>query len=120
MVKRPEANPSRGEVWWADLGVPAGSEPGFRRPVVIVQSDAMNASRIGTIICVPLTSNPDLAAAPGNVELSRTQSGLTKDSIANVAQIIAISRRRLEERVGRIPSRSLETIYLGLDIVLGR
>ncbi len=110
----------RGDVWWADLGDPAGSEPGFLRPVVVLQSDALNASRIGTIICVPLSSNPDLAAAPGNVALDRRSTHLPKDSVANVSLITAIARHRFTERVGRVPPRAIERMLAGLDLVLGR
>ena len=94
---------SQGEVWWADLGVPAGSEPGSRRPVVIVQGDAFNRSRIGTVVCVPLTSNLVWADAPGNVLLSSRTTGLPRDSVANVSQLITIDRAVLDEGVGKLP-----------------
>ena len=81
---------SQGEIWWADLPAPTGSGPGFRRPVVVVQSDALNQSRISTAICVPLTSNLKWALAPGNVSLSARVTGLPKDSVANVSQIISL------------------------------
>lgn len=111
---------SQGEVWWADLGEPAGSAPGFRRPVVVVQSDSFNRSRISTVICVPLTSNLRWADAPGNVLLTADITGLAKDSVANVSQPVTLDRRTLSEPAGRLPDAKLELILFGLDIVLGR
>ena len=87
---------SRGEIWWADLSDPIGSEPGFRRPIVIVQGDALNRSRINTVICVPLTSNLLWAEAPGNVVLKAKTTGLPKDSVANVSQIVTIDKKDRE------------------------
>ncbi len=110
----------RGEIWWADLPSPQGSSPGFRRPVVVVQGDAMNRSRIGTVICVPLTSNLAWAEAPGNVHLDQTLTGLAKDSVANVSQITAIDRGILTEQVGKLPEAKVDLILRGLDVVLGR
>ena len=81
---------SQGEIWWPYLPAPTGSGPGFRRPVVVVQSDALNQSRISTGICVPLTSNLKWALAPGNVSLSARLTGLPKDSVANVSRIISL------------------------------
>src|SRR5450756_455675 len=83
---------AQGEVWWADLPVPAGSGPGFRRPVVVVQGDSLNRSRVATVVCVPLTSNLRWADAPGNVLLVARATGLPKDSVANVSQIIALDK----------------------------
>ena len=111
---------SQGETWWADLSEPVGSEPGFRRPVLIVQSDALNQSRIATVICVPLTSNLKWADAPGNVVLKAKTTGLPKDSVANVSQIVSIDRDMLTERVGKIRAQQLELVFAGLDLVLGR
>ena len=110
----------QGEVWWADLGEPTGSEPGFRRPVVVVQCDAFNRSRIATTVCVPLTSNLRWAGAPGNVVLKATATGLPKDSVANVSQIVALDRDVLIERVGRLSERTLGLVLSGIDVVLGR
>src|SRR5438309_8723107 len=93
---------AQGDVCWADLPAPTGSGPGFRRPVLIVQGDALNRSRVATVVCVPLTSNLRWADAPGNVLLPARSTGLPKDSVANVSQIIAIDRTLLTERVGRI------------------
>ena len=111
---------SQGETWWADLGELVGSEPAFRRPVLVVQGDALNASRIATAICVPLTSRLKWADAPGNVLLKAKATGLPKDSVANVSQIVSIDRNMLTERAGKIPRRQLELIFAGLDLVLGR
>ncbi len=111
---------SQGEVWWADLGEPAGSEPGFRRPVVVVQGEAFNRSRIATVVCVALTSNLRWAEAPGNVVLEAGLTGLPKDSVANVSQIVTLDRGALTERVGALPADKLELLLLGIDIVLGR
>ncbi len=111
---------SQGEVWWADLPLPTGSGPGFRRPVVVVQGDALNRSRIGTVVCVPLTSNLQWADAPGNVLLSARITGLPKDSVANVSQVIAVDRAVLTERVGKLSRAKVELLLSGIDIVLGR
>ena len=111
---------AQGEVWWAELAEPSGSEPGFRRPVVIVQGDAFNRSRIATVVCVALTSNLHWAAAPGNVLLSSRLTGLPKDSVANVSQLVTLDRSVLTERVGALPAKKLQLVLLGVDIVLGR
>jgi len=111
---------SRGEVWWADLSEPSGSEPGFRRPVVVVQGDSLNRSRISTVICVALTSHMQWATAPGNVSLPSDLTGLSKDSIANVSQVVTIDRRALTERVGKLPANITGLILSGIDIMLGR
>jgi mRNA interferase MazF len=113
-------NIRRGEVWWADLGEPMGSAPGFRRPVIIVQGDAINRSKISTVICVPLTSNLLWAEAPGNVLLTSDQTGLTKDSVANVSQIVTIDKSLLTEQAGKIPESKIDLILRGIDIILGR
>ena len=111
---------TQGDVWWADLPEPTGSEPGFRRPVVVVQGDALNRSRIATVVCVPLTSNFAWAKAPGNVVLPSRATGLAKDSVANVSQVVALDRSFLTEYVGRLSSKPLEAILRGIDVVLGR
>lgn len=111
---------AQGHIYWADLPAPTGSGPGFRRPVLVVQGDALNRSRIRTVICVPLTSNLRWADAPGNVSLPSRATGLPKDSVANVSQIVAIDRRLLTEEVSKLSKRQLELILAGLDIVLGR
>ena len=111
---------SQGDIWWADLPDPAGSGPGFRRPVVVVQSDALNSSRISTVVCVPLTSNLKWALAPGNLRLSARLTGLPKDSVANVPLIVSIDRRFLAERVGKLPRAKLQLLLSGIDLLLGR
>lgn len=111
---------AQGEVWWADLPEPRGSGPGFRRPVVVVQGDALNLSRIATVVCVPLTSNLKWAEAPGNLLLATLTTGLPKDSVANVSQILTIDRSLLLERVGRLQARKLKLVLAGIDVVLGR
>ena len=111
---------SQGDVCWAELPAPAGSGPGFRRPVVVVQGDALNRSRVATVVCVPLTSNLRWAEAPGNVRLAARMTGLPRDSVANVSQIIALDRMLLEERVGRVSRAKLELVLSGVDVVLGR
>jgi len=111
---------SQGDVWWADLGAPVGSQPGFRRPVVVVQGDSFNRSRISTVVCVPLTSNLRLADAPGNVLLDCDATGLAKDSVANVSQPVTLDRLSLTERVGTLPSAKLDLVLYGIDIVLSR
>jgi mRNA interferase MazF len=108
------------EVWWADLDEPTGPEAGYRRPVVVVQGNALNRSRIGTVVCVPLTSNLKWAIAPGKVLLSRQETGLSKESVANVSLIVALDRKQLTERVGKVPPRRLQLILAGIDTVLGR
>ena len=111
---------AQGEVWWTDLDEPSGSEPGFRRPVVVVQGDAFNRSRIATVVCVALTSNLRWADAPGNVPLTARITGLPKDSVANVSQLVTLDREALTERAGVLPAKKLELLLLGIDIVLGR
>lgn len=111
---------AQGDVFWASLPDPIGSGPGLRRPVVIVQGDALNASKLATVVVVPLTSNLRWAAAPGNVSLSARRTGLPKDSVANVSQIVAIDRTLLTEHVGRVSRGELRLILAGVDVVLGR
>ena len=111
---------AQGEIWWADLPDPVGSGPGFRRPVVVVQGDPLNRSRLATVVCVPLTSNLKLAAAPGNVQLPARLTGLPKDSVANLSQIVTLDRSQLTERVGKLPRVKLELILSGIDVVLDR
>lgn len=111
---------AQAEVWWADLGQPIGSAPGLRRPVLIVQCDALNRSRIGTVVCVPLTSNLKWARAPGNVLLSSGATQLPRDSVANLSLLVAIDKSQLTDRVGRIPRRQLDLVFAGIDVVLGR
>jgi mRNA interferase MazF len=111
---------AQGDVCWADLPDPVGSGPGFRRPVLVVQGDAFNRSRIATVVCVPLTSNLKWADAPGNVALSARSTGLPKDSVANVSQLVALDRGLLTERLGRVAKKQIALVFAGIDIVLGR
>ncbi len=111
---------SQGEVWWADLGEPKGSEPGLRRPVIVVQGDTLNRSRIGTVVCVPLTSKLKWANAPGNVPLAARATGLPKESVANVSQIVAVDRMLLTERTAKLSRTKLDLVLAGIDVLLGR
>jgi mRNA interferase MazF len=111
---------SQGEIWWADLGEPIGSGSGFRRPVLIVQSDSLNASKVATVVCVPLTTNLQWSDAPGNLLLRAKETGLPKDSVANVSQIVAVDKSILTDRVGKVRRPRLDLIFAGLDIILGR
>jgi mRNA interferase MazF len=108
----------RGEVWWARLPDPRASEPGYRRPVLIVQSDAFNQSVIRTIIVAVITSNLRLAAAPGNVMLRKRDSRLTRDSVVNVSQLVTLSKDFLVDRVGKIPPIRIREVEGGLRLVL--
>jgi mRNA interferase MazF len=111
---------AQGDVWWADLGDPAGSEPGYRRPVVVVQGDAFNASSLRTVVCVALTSNTRWAEAPGNVLLTARATGLPKPSVVHVSQLVTLDRAALTERAGRLPASSLELVLAGIEVMLGR
>ena len=111
---------TQGDVWWADLPDPVGAGPGFRRPVVVVQGDALNRSRLATVLWVPLTSNLRWGDAPGNVLLSSRLTGLPKDSVAIVAQLVAIDRSLLTEQTGRTSQQHLRLIFAGIDVMLWR
>lgn len=111
---------SQGEVWWADLGEPIGSAPGYRRPVLVVQCDPINQSRIATVLCVPLTSNLKWAKAPGNVLLKPSATGLDRDSVANVSLSVAVDKSLLTDRAGKISRRKLDAVFAGIDVILGR
>ncbi len=108
----------RGEIWWASLREPFGSEPGFRRPVLIVQDDAFNRSRIQTVIVIAITTNLELAKAPGNVLLPTRGTSLPRDSVANVSQLITIDKSFLSERVGSLPLDFQEQVDAGLRLIL--
>lgn len=109
----------RGEVWWASLPAPAGSGPGFRRPVVVVQSNPFNESRIATVVIAAVTSNLVLADAPGNVRISKTESGLVKPSVVNVSQVLTVDRSYLRTRVRLLPAQIMTRVDSGLRLVLG-
>jgi len=109
----------RGEVWWASLPEPSGSGPGLRRPVLIIQSNPFNQSRISTVIVAVITSNLALSDAPGNVRLAKADAGLAKASVVNVSQVITIDRELLSSRVKALPGRVMRIIDEGLKLVLG-
>ncbi|MCX5752835.1 MAG: type II toxin-antitoxin system PemK/MazF family toxin [Candidatus Krumholzibacteria bacterium] len=108
----------RGEIWWASLPVPRGSEPGYRRPVVIVQSNAFNRSEISTIVVAAISSNLRLAEAPGNIFLKRRESKLPKDSVINVSQLLTLDKKYLTEKTGQLSSRHMLELEEGLKMVL--
>ncbi|HFE37533.1 MAG TPA: type II toxin-antitoxin system PemK/MazF family toxin [Gammaproteobacteria bacterium] len=108
----------RGEIWWASLGDPKGSEPGFKRPVVIISSNDFNVSKIKTIIVAVITSNLRLSEAPGNVEISKKSTGLPRNSVINVSQIITIDKLFLTEKIGKLPSKQLQMLNDGVKLVL--
>ncbi|MBI1815291.1 MAG: type II toxin-antitoxin system PemK/MazF family toxin [Deltaproteobacteria bacterium] len=109
----------KGEIWWAALGQPFGSAPGFRRPVVILQTNSFNDSPIRTVIVAAITSNLDLAAAPGNVLCRRRDTGLSKNSVVNVSQVATIDKQALLNRVGTLAAPKLAAVEEGLRLVLG-
>ena len=108
----------RGDIRWADLGRPDGSTPGYRRPVVVVSADAFNASRISTVLVAAISSNTDLADAPGNVALPTGRTGLQKDSVANVSQIATIDKQLLSDPIGQLTLRQLVDFDAGLRLAL--
>jgi mRNA interferase MazF len=109
----------RGEIWWASLEQPRGSEPGYRRPVLVVQADSFNESRIATVLVAVITSNLALSEAPGNVRIGKSDSKLAKASVVNVSQILTLDRRYLTKRAGRLPSVIMNRVSEGLSLVLG-
>jgi mRNA interferase MazF len=109
----------RGDIWWADFGIPFGSEPGFRRPVLLIQSDTFNKSQLNTIVVIPLTTNLRLENAPGNLLLEKNESGLSKDSVIVVSQIYAIDKHRLIERASMVNRSILGEVEYGIKMVLG-
>ena len=108
----------RGEIWWTSPGKPQGSGPGFRRPVLIVQSNEFNESAIRTSICAAITSNMRLADAPGNVRVTRRVSGLPHDSVVNVSQLITLDKHMLTENAGRLTAQALRDVEAGIKLVL--
>jgi len=109
---------ARGEIWWADLPDPTFSEPGYKRPVLIVQSDAFNRSRVSTVMAVVVTSNLRLAEAPGNVRISAIKTGLPKESVANVSQIITLDKQFLNEKCGKLDMRTMSLVSDGIRLAL--
>ena len=110
---------THGEIWWAEFGIPHGSEIGYNRPVLIVQDDSFNESKIKTIVVVPLTTNLRLLEAPGNVLLNKKETKLKNDSIVIVAQLYAIDRSRLKEKISKVSREILERVEIGMKFVLG-
>ena len=109
----------RGEVWWASLPEPTGSGPGFRRPVLVIQANPFNESRIATVIVAVISSNLALADAPGNVRISKADAGLRKVSVVNVSQVITLDRSLLTARVKQLPGQTMQQVSAGLQLVLG-
>jgi mRNA interferase MazF len=108
----------RGEIWWADLSNPTGSGSGHKRPVLVVQANAFNASRIGTVIAATITSNLALADAPGNVRIAKSDSGLPQPSVVNVSQLITLDRSTLSRKVKALPGIAMNKVDDGLKLVL--
>ena len=108
----------RGEVWWADLPEPSASEPGFRRPVLIIQSDEFTRSRINTIIAAAITSNTRLGIAPGNVALAKKSIGLDRESVVNISQLITLDKSFLSDKVGKISAVKMQEVDEGIRLVL--
>jgi mRNA interferase MazF len=109
---------TRGEIWWADLAEPRGSEPGDRRPVLVVQEDLLNASALHTVMVVPFTTNLRRAAAVGNVLLSRHETNLRKECVALVCQVMTLDKTFFDERLGKLPARIMRSIDAGLRLAL--
>ena len=111
---------AQGEVWWADLAEPIGSAPGYRRPVIVLQSDPLNRSQIATVVCVVLTSSLRCSIAPGNVLLTAKHTGLDRDSVANVSQLVTVDKRQLTEQAGKVARKQMEGVFSGFDLLIGR
>jgi len=109
----------RGEIWWTDFGQPFGSEPGYRRPALVVQTDPFNQSTIQTVILIPLTKTVELASAPGNVLCRPRDTGLPKASVVNVSQLTVVDKRRLLEKAGTLSGRLMKQVEDGMRLVLG-
>jgi len=109
----------RGDIWWANLPAPAGSGPGRRRPMLIVQADAFNRSAISTVVCAVITSNIRLAGAPGNLRISPRESGLPKPSVFNVSQLVTLDRSFLTERIQTLSTSTMARVDEGLRLVIG-
>ena len=109
----------RGSICWADLGEPLGSRPAKRRPVLVVQSDPFNASRLATVVAVVVTSNTALAAMPGNVFVPAVSSGLPRDSVVNVTAVVTLDKADLDDDTGQLPASLMEDVDRGLRRVLG-
>ena len=110
---------NRGQIWWAELPEPTASEPGYRRPVIIIQADEFNRSRIDTTIVVTITSNLHLAAAPGNFKMPKSKTGLNRESVANVSQIITIDKQFLRQKVSQLDNLTMQQVDEGISLALG-
>jgi mRNA interferase MazF len=110
---------TRGEIWWANLGEPFGSEPGFIRPTIIISSDSYNLSNISTVVSVSITTNLELVNAPGNILLKKEKTKLPKDSVVNVSQIATLDKKRFLKKVKKLEINEIEEIEKGLKLVLG-
>ena len=109
----------RGEIWWAELGIPYGSEAGYTRPVLIVQDDSFNKSKIKTIVVLPITTNLRLSDAPGNVFIRKNETKLSEDSVIIVAQLYAIDRSKFTKRISKVTKETMEQVEIGMKLVLG-
>jgi len=109
----------RGDIWFADLGEPIGSEPGYVRPVLVVQDNRYTDSDLATVVVISLTSNIGHASYPGNVVLDSKESGLDKDSVINVTQIVTVDKEQLTEMAGSVSQLTLDQVEYGLSLVLG-
>ncbi len=108
----------KGRIWWATPGEPRGSEPGYRRPVVIVSSNEFNQSKISTVIVAIITSNLRLAKAPGNFSISKKETGLSRESVVNVSQVLTLDKSFLSKKLGKLPSKKIHMLNKGLRLVL--
>ncbi len=109
----------KGEVWWVSLEDPLGSGPGFRRPVVVIQSNQFNESNIKTVIVAIISSNINLAKAPGNIKIGKSKSvGLSNESVINISQLYTIDKRYLTKRVGKLNTKQIHELNDGLKLVL--
>lgn len=113
-----KSGPIRGKIYWVDLREPAGSEPGYRRPVLVVSADSFNRSEISTVVVVAISSNTRLAAAPGNVELPADVSGLNRDSVVNVSQVLTLDKTQVRDQVGVVDFHTMSRVEAGLTLVL--
>lgn len=108
----------RGEIWWATMGEPRGSEPGYRRPVVVISSNEFNKSQIQTVIVAVITSNLRLADAPGNIKLSKKNSGLNRDSVINISQLLTLDKSFITEQIGQLSNSFIHKLNNGIKLVL--
>ena len=109
----------QGQVWWLDLGLPFGAEPGYRRPFVVAQNNLFNRSRLQTVVLCAVTTNLRLAGAPGNVLLAAGEAQLPEDSVVNVSQLVTVDRQRLVQKIGDLPGPKLQAVLDGLNLLLG-